>query len=186
MLRSPQQFRDSIKSALTSGADKTDFSDAYSVFAVALYELLSLYDNSVWSIRDHICGWEAARQEDPDYPLLHEIARHATHVSETLAVALGSVKGLQKQHLDFMASHDQNNSPWRRNHSPFQFPLRVLDALFLRSESNKARLQNETQLLDSKIQVRIGEEAKKETTAMKAIAVITMTFLPATFVSVRP
>jgi hypothetical protein len=37
---------------------------------------------------------------------------------------------------------------------------------------------------DSKTQVQIGEEAKKETAAMKAIAVITMTFLPATFISV--
>jgi len=38
---------------------------------------------------------------------------------------------------------------------------------------------------DSKVQVRIGEEAKKETTAMRTLAVITMTFLPATFISVR-
>lgn len=37
---------------------------------------------------------------------------------------------------------------------------------------------------DSKIQVRIGEDAKREASAMKAIAVVTMTFLPATFVSV--
>lgn len=37
---------------------------------------------------------------------------------------------------------------------------------------------------DSRIQVKIGEEAKQEATAMKAIALITMTFLPATFVSV--
>lgn len=36
---------------------------------------------------------------------------------------------------------------------------------------------------DSKIQVRIGEDAKREASAMKAIAVVTMTFLPATFVS---
>ena len=32
--------------------------------------------------------------------------------------------------------------------------------------------------------VRIGETAKVDTAAMKAIAVVTMTFLPATFLSV--
>jgi hypothetical protein len=32
--------------------------------------------------------------------------------------------------------------------------------------------------------VRIGEDAKREASAMRAIAVVTMTFLPATFVSV--
>jgi Mg2+ and Co2+ transporter CorA len=84
-----------------------------------------------------------------------------------------------------------------------------LQGLLSRSESNKARLQNEITLVrisevwlyrlinnfsqafnsaaqrDNKTQVRIGEEAKKETSAMKAIAVVTMIFLPATFVSVR-
>jgi len=37
---------------------------------------------------------------------------------------------------------------------------------------------------DSNIQVCIGQEARKETAAMKTIAIVTMTFLPATFVSV--
>jgi hypothetical protein len=32
--------------------------------------------------------------------------------------------------------------------------------------------------------VRVGEDAKREALAMRAIAVVTMTFLPATFVSV--
>ncbi|RYP60604.1 hypothetical protein DL770_009958 [Monosporascus sp. CRB-9-2] len=181
----PQHFQILVKLALTSSADKINFSDPYSIFAVVLHELLSLYDNSVWSIRNHICNWEAARQQEPDYSLLHEIARHAIHVSETLAVASDSAKELQQQRQDFMMLHDQSKSSWRRAHSPLQFSLQILNGLLARSESNKARLQNETQLRDSKIQVRIGEEAKKETTAMKAIAVITMTFLPATFVSVR-
>ena len=37
---------------------------------------------------------------------------------------------------------------------------------------------------DNRLQARIGEEVKRETAAMKAIAVGTLTFLPATFVSV--
>jgi hypothetical protein len=37
---------------------------------------------------------------------------------------------------------------------------------------------------DSKTQVQIGKDAGNEAAAMKAIAVVTMTFLPATFVSV--
>jgi hypothetical protein len=37
---------------------------------------------------------------------------------------------------------------------------------------------------DSNIQVRIGEAGKNEASAMKAVAVVTMDFLPATFVSV--
>ncbi|OIW26742.1 hypothetical protein CONLIGDRAFT_716965 [Coniochaeta ligniaria NRRL 30616] len=186
----PQHAQTSVQSALTSRLNSTEFSDPYAVFAVLLYELVPLYDNSVWSIRNHICEWEKTRQQEPDYPLLHELAKHAIHVSETLGVATQTVKDFQRQYRDFTVAHSQSNSVWRRNHNPFHFPLRVLDGLLSRSESNKARVQNETSLAfhiaaqrDSRIQVRIGEEAQKETTAMKAIALITMTFLPATFVS---
>jgi hypothetical protein len=37
---------------------------------------------------------------------------------------------------------------------------------------------------DSKVELQMGEEAKREASAMKGIGVVTMTFLPATFVSV--
>jgi hypothetical protein len=36
-----------------------DTADPYAVFAVVSDELLRLYDNSVWSIRNHISQWEA-------------------------------------------------------------------------------------------------------------------------------
>ncbi|SPO02354.1 uncharacterized protein DNG_05027 [Cephalotrichum gorgonifer] len=188
----PSALQASLRYALrASGAERVRFSDPYSVFGVVVQEVISLYDSSVWAMRNHICGWEAARQqEDPDYPLLHEIARHAIHVSETLVVASESVRALEVQHRDFMALSSGKDSPWLKNYSPFSFSRRILTALHSRSESNKARLQNETQLSfhlaaqrDSKIQVKIADEANKETTAMKALAVITMTFLPATFVS---
>jgi hypothetical protein len=55
----PEHLKVSLQSALTSSTDKPDFSNPYSVFPVLLYELLSLYDSSVWSIRNHICDWEA-------------------------------------------------------------------------------------------------------------------------------
>jgi hypothetical protein len=37
---------------------------------------------------------------------------------------------------------------------------------------------------DSKVQVQIGEEAKRGASAIKAMALVAITFLPATFVSV--
>lgn len=88
-----------------------------------------------------------ARPEEPDYPLLHEMARHAIHVSETLTVALASVKDIEQQHQEFLVSHDQGGSSRRRGGSAIRFPLRILEALLSRSESNKARLQNEIQLV---------------------------------------
>lgn len=56
----PEHMRISLQLALTRNM-KIDFHDPYSVFSVILYELLTLYDKSIWAIRDHICSWESVR-----------------------------------------------------------------------------------------------------------------------------
>ncbi|KAF2181128.1 hypothetical protein K469DRAFT_590272 [Zopfia rhizophila CBS 207.26] len=187
----PEHLQMAIHSALASSKD--NYTDRYSVLSVLFYELLSLYDSSVWSVRNHICDWEAGRSiynllyaNSHHYPLLHEIARHVIHGSETLTVASECVKDLKQKQRDFMAACSQKDS-YRK---PLSIPAANTSGLLSRSEPNKARLHNEITLAfytvvqrDTKIQVRIGKEAIKETMAMKVVAVITMTFLPATFVS---
>lgn len=167
----------------------------YAVFPQVLDALLRLYDDSVWAIRNHISQWEARRSVEIDYFLLHEIARHGVHVSETLSVATRSLDAMQRHHEWFRANSDLTQSKnsrrrWDKVGSRFESQLGLLQGLLQRSEANNARIQNEITLAfnaaaqrDSKVQLQIGEEAKREASAMKAIAVVTMTFLPATFVS---
>ncbi|KAI4258646.1 MAG: hypothetical protein L6R42_004978 [Xanthoria sp. 1 TBL-2021] len=119
------------------------------------------------------------------------MARHMIHVSETLAVALHSLQGLKQQQEEFSGQYLQSMKSMSNNSkSNFNFQLHLLQSLLARSESNKARLQNEINLAfnaeaqrDNKVQARIGEEARKKTASMKAIAVVTMVFLPSTFVA---
>lgn len=87
------------------------------------------------------------RPHQPDYPLLHEIMRHAIHVSETLTVAAESTESLLQQYEDFMAAYGQRNDFRRGASNPFRFPLQMIRGTYLRSESNKARIQNETTLV---------------------------------------
>ena len=93
--------------------------------------------------------------QEPDYPLLHEIARHMIHVSETLAVASQSVKGLQQQHQDFITKHLQSKSSWNRIQNRFQFQQQILQSLLSRSKSNNARLQNEITLVGSEYMANV-------------------------------
>lgn len=66
----PEHMQMSLRSALMSSAN-TDLSDPYSIFSVIFYQVLTLYDNSVWSIRNHICNWESVRLRLPlKIPLL--------------------------------------------------------------------------------------------------------------------
>jgi hypothetical protein len=148
------------------------------------------------------------RSQDPDYPLLHELARHGIHVSETLEVALQTLTGMIQQHDDYMSKLSvQGICQPSHIHDRLLFQRGCLEAIFSRSKSINARIQNEITLVksqfppsnhanilkafniasqrDTKIQLQIGQEAGREAMAMKAIAVVTMTFLPATFVAVR-
>jgi hypothetical protein len=148
------------------------------------------------------------RSQDPDYPLLHEIARHGIHVSETLEVALQTLTGIIQQYDDYKSKLSaQGICQPSCIHDRLLFQRSCLEAVFSRSKSINARIQNEITLVepqfpppnhanilkafniasqrDTKIQLRISQEAGREAIAMKAIAVVTMTFLPATFVAVR-
>ncbi|CAN9403265.1 unnamed protein product [Alternaria alternata] len=62
--------------------------------------------------------------------------------------------------------------------------------MLLRSQSNKERLQNEIALAynmiaqrDSQVMTGLGEAARRDSGAMRTIAVVTMAFLPPTFLS---
>lgn len=52
----PQPFQITVQKAFISTSEKADFSNPYAIFATIIYELLLVYDNSVWSIRNHICN----------------------------------------------------------------------------------------------------------------------------------
>lgn len=91
---------------------------------------------------------EQNRQLKADYSLLHEMARHMVHVSETLAVALHSLQGLKQQQEEFSGQYLQSMKSMSNNSkSNFNFQLHLLQSLLARSESNKARLQNEINLV---------------------------------------
>ncbi|KAI9692698.1 MAG: hypothetical protein M1820_009449 [Bogoriella megaspora] len=186
----PQHLQASIQSSSARLAEGIDFSDPYAIFPIVFDEVIALYDDSVWSLRNHISAREASRLQEPDYPLLHEIARHVTHVSETLMVASKSIRSLLQHQQDFMNKHFKSDRTWDATQSQFHFRLQIIQNIHSRSESNRARLQNEISLAfhlaaqrDSQIQVQIGKEANKEAASMRTIAVVTLTILPATFIS---
>ncbi|KAF2627577.1 purine and uridine phosphorylase [Macroventuria anomochaeta] len=123
----------------------------YAVFSIVSDALLRLYDDSVWAVRNHISLWEARRSQETDYFLLHEIARHGVHVSETLSVAIRSLDTMQHHHERFRANSDSGRNKhgrrrWDKVGSRFEFQLQFLQGLVERSEANNARIQNEITL----------------------------------------
>lgn len=181
------EFHDVIHSALQSEIDKM-ISDVYIIHSTLVSLILKFYDESVWTLRDHVRVIEKRRmsklEPETDYPLMHEIARHACHSSETLLVAIETISGMHLQYarLQFKSSASLGQF--------FDFQKQMLHGQHARSVAVEARLKNELNLAlnlvvqqESAATVRISRAAHSDGAAMRAIAVVTLVFLPSTFVS---
>jgi hypothetical protein len=82
---------------------------------------------------------------------MHETARHAIHSFETLNVSVGTMETMQQQVLDIPTTHKRGGSgrtgASRQIQIHIDCQVRMLRSLYLRSQSNKERLQNEIALV---------------------------------------
>ena len=77
--------------------------DGYMPHSLLTSVVIKNFDASVWSLRDWIRYIEQNRMKDTkspetDYPLLHELARHAFHSSETISVATNTLDQMSLHH----------------------------------------------------------------------------------------
>ncbi|KAK7956407.1 uncharacterized protein PG986_005629 [Apiospora aurea] len=168
-------------------------SDPFSAYVHLVQEVVRLQDTAVWAVRDCVRAIEKgprpAGKPEPDYRYFHDMARHATHVTETLDTALGTMDAMLSQH-DAIKSELSDTRSWSRVHQPLLFFRNILGSLRCRSHANEKRLANEIQLVfhtvaqyDAGVSVAVGKAAREDSAAMKTIATLTMVFLPPTFVS---
>ncbi|OCK80315.1 hypothetical protein K432DRAFT_425842 [Lepidopterella palustris CBS 459.81] len=194
----PPGVRERIPSPLLDASETSNFSDPYLIHSLFAEDVVRLQDDAVWGIRNLVREIEvhrtASAAPNPDYPRLHDIARHAIHVSETLDLAVKTVDCMMSRHDQFLsdrsASDDKIKTTQRQIRNRMYFYDHMLRSLRFRSASNKERLLNEIQLTfntvaqyDSRISVQIGRAAQSDSSAMKTIAFLTLTFFPATFIS---
>lgn len=158
-----------------------------------LSEVARHQEAAVWAIRDQVRQVELRippqGRPEPDYRHLHDIARHALHVSETLDVAMKTIKRMLERHKDICPSLSDSDVE-QGIHSELQFFESYISSLSSRSTSNEKRMLNEIQLAfntvaqhDARTSVKIGLATQADSLTMKSIALVTLTFLPPTFVS---
>ena len=186
------KFQSIIHSALSSEVDKMIF-DIYHLHSTLISVVLVLYDESVWTLRDHVRDIEKKRmgklEPETDYPLMHEIARHTCHSSETLLVAIETISNIHMQYSSFLRNRSLHASSVNLEQI-FNFQKQLLKGQHTRSVAIEARLKNELNLAlnlvaqqESGAIVRISQAAHSDGAAMRAVAVVTLVFLPSTFVS---
>ncbi|KAK7906367.1 hypothetical protein PG985_016373 [Apiospora marii] len=167
--------------------------DPFWVYVTLASEIVRFQDTAVWAVRDHVRLKEKEGKPEgkpePDYRRLHDLARHAVHVTETTDVALGTMHAILVHHEAFK-TRVHNDRTWQKVHNRLLFFRQMLEGLRCRSNSNEKRLLNEIQLAfhmvvqyDSGTSVDIGKATQEDSAAMKTIATLTLIFLPPTFIS---
>ncbi|QKX59133.1 uncharacterized protein TRUGW13939_06264 [Talaromyces rugulosus] len=173
----PEDFPSTLSVIL--GDTAVDFNDPFAMHVPLLQEVVRLNDKSVWAIRDPIRDVEKRRPTaGPDFEAMHEISRHSIHVSEVLAVSIQTFGKILEQQRKIHEKLPVSLSVDAREqaHEDVDFQIQMMKSLKERSVSNYSRLTSE-------ITVAYNRIAQQDNRVMKSIGLLTMTFLPATFIS---
>lgn len=57
----PEKLQSLLGSALRRNGSNIDTADPYSLLSALIDQVITLYDESVWSMRNHVCAAEAVR-----------------------------------------------------------------------------------------------------------------------------
>ncbi|KAI9150647.1 Notoamide biosynthesis cluster protein M' [Paramyrothecium foliicola] len=167
-------------------------SDPFYIYAMLADELAYLQDTAVWNIRDHVRAievgeWSSGKSE-PDYRRLHDLARHAIHVTEMVDVGVNVMKSVIAQHQG-LETQVLKHDVWKTVHTRLLNFKQMLGNLRCRSVSNHQRLQNEIQLAfnlvaqdASKASINISQATRADSASMKTVSILTLIFLPPTFI----
>ncbi|KAM0352332.1 hypothetical protein ACHAPU_001997 [Fusarium lateritium] len=199
VFEAPKQLRlrSRFPEPLLKDSHKDALGDPFWFYPRLFEELSFLQDKAVWAVRDCVRAIEKqdlTKKPSPKYRSLHNTARHAIHVSETLEVAEKTIASIIQQHGVFQEEMESDNklakATYRQVGERMMWYDHVLHSLRRRASANKERLHNEIQLAfnsvaqyDSRISVEIGQATQSDSAAMKTVAFVTLTFLPATFIS---
>ena len=134
---------------------------------------------------------------------MHEISRHAIHVTETLQASINTLREMQRHQTDILANLStqlgRNHVEQAKQYTSFQISL--LMSLELRSGSNQERLRNEVNLVIMMSSTSVINTVQKQhrqlikvqaynmianqdNKVMKSINFLALLLLPASFIGV--
>lgn len=176
----PNDLPTKLAAALNKQSSQVNFRDPFAMHADLLDQIILYYEISVWRVRDPVRELEESRDHFREnvFKPMHDVSRHAIHTAEILSATIETITELQRYQTDIRKilhiDLDQNYKEQANAYTDFQ--IQLLKSLKLRSESNHKRLEDEVNLVFNNL-------AHEDNTVMKSIALLTMVFLPATFLS---
>ncbi|KKK16273.1 hypothetical protein ARAM_003167 [Aspergillus rambellii] len=169
--------------------------------AALAHVVLEQYDAAFWSLRDLVRGHEkspkltkgrkksstVAIEDEEFFPELHDIARHVFHYNETIEVAEHTLQRLGSEQMRWRKEDrtdvEKNLEAWIKPHTDLLYQEKSAFSLKTRSKSLNNRHLNEINLGFNLVSQGFGHDARSDSSTMKIIAVVSMVYLPGTFVS---
>ncbi|KAJ3454404.1 hypothetical protein MRS44_018298 [Fusarium solani] len=175
----PFDLPDQLKASLEKRPSDLNFADPFAMHVDLIDLIIKYYDISVWRIRDPVRKLEEDRPYAGQlFKPMHDISRHAIHTSEILSATIETLQEMlryQAEVYDKLPGAMEKTYQEKANEY-MKFQIQLAKSLKLRSDSNQKRLENEVNLAFNNI-------TSQDNNVMKSIALLTMVFLPATFLS---
>ena len=167
--------------------------EPYILLALVYEQLFLLLDKAAWTL----AGWfrskertalNSVRQESSshveatDFATLHEIAKHGIYMSEAAAAAVLEMEMVISHLQDLSPNTTASSSNDLRSStiSHFHYRKSAFQSTQLRLASLDKRIANVISLSFNLVTQRDSQVLKQDSNAMKAIAVLTLVFLPLT------
>ena len=168
----------------------TYLDDPFWVYNHLLKRIAPISECSVWSIRDQVRNME--KTAEPDYQRLHhDIARHAFHVTESLDATVNTLHHILNGHESLINPKRASTALcgkelafeiWEDAHSQLAFFQNYLGNLRHRAVANEKRGHNEIAMGFNMGAQKNSAIAVEDSGTMKTLSLVTLTFLPPTFI----
>ncbi|KAL4739569.1 hypothetical protein BDV11DRAFT_187432 [Aspergillus similis] len=153
--------------------------------------VLEQYDRAFWLLRNLVRKQEKERlisaHKPNNFPLLHDILRHLFHYEETIEVAQHTLRMMAAEQERWRNEDEenirQNLGIWIKSRQRILHEEKRAHSLKTRSKSLNDRHRNEINLAFNLVSQGFGRDARTDSNMMKTVAVVSMVYLPGTFVS---
>ncbi|KAK6330945.1 hypothetical protein TWF718_003139 [Orbilia javanica] len=183
----PPEFVAQIRRSLATVSGESFLIDPYCFHPYIVGGIVSTFDASIWALRDLVRMTELNRKRnekmtdyEDHFDYLHELSRHVLHSGEILTVANEVTAKMVQRHGGVLSraesATEEEKEAIMQVDDNLDFYQGLLFGFKCRCESMQQRHQNEISLAQSRA-------VAADAAAMKAIAGLTIVFLPATFVS---
>ncbi|PMD49385.1 uncharacterized protein K444DRAFT_622946 [Hyaloscypha bicolor E] len=174
----PKEVREQLTEVLEASPE-LQLRDPFALLRPLFDEVIKACDLYTWRATNAVRDIEKERyNKKPGFGDLQELYRHVVHLVEVEEVAIDTLASLaRRQETNFRLSTELSQKYQIQAQEYLSFQIQLMSSMKARAVAAERRLESEITLAHNML-------ASSDNSIMKSITLLTMIFLPATFISV--